>query len=185
MSGIEGVRCLHLRFPGLPILMLTVHGDDDSIFGAVCAGACGYLLKETEPRRRLDTIREIHTGGASMSPEIARRVAPRWTSIFRRARSHPAASGGGSQLQELRPRTGTERRHRSPPRAPHLRPAARPSRSEAVWKAFGVSVFRTGHFPKWPGVLRPGRGTAGTPCMFMRLPVLHAGGLHWKNQNGD
>ena len=35
MSGIEGVRCLHLRFPGLPILMLTVHGDDDSIFGAV------------------------------------------------------------------------------------------------------------------------------------------------------
>src|SRR5215472_11721472 len=112
MSGIEGVRCLHLRFPGLPILMLTVHGDDDSIFGAVCAGACGYLLKETEPRRLLDTIREIHTGGAPMSPEIARRVAPRWTS-FAAPDAHPVASGGGSQLQELRPRTGTERRHRS------------------------------------------------------------------------
>jgi len=128
---------LHLRFPGLPILMLTVHGDDDSIFGAVCAGACGYLLKETEPRRLLDTIREIHTGGAPMSPEIARRVAPRWTS-FAAPDAHPVASGGGPQLQELRPRTGTERRHRSPPRAPHLRPAARPfplrSRLEGVWR---------------------------------------------------
>ena len=39
MSGIEGVRLLHQRFPELPILMLTVHGDDDSIFAAVCAGA--------------------------------------------------------------------------------------------------------------------------------------------------
>src|SRR5439155_891958 len=52
MSGIEGVRLLHQRFPSLAILMLTVHGDDDSIFAAVCAGACGYLLKETEPTRR-------------------------------------------------------------------------------------------------------------------------------------
>src|SRR5215471_4060662 len=74
MSGIEGVRLLHQRFPGLSILMLTVHGDDDSIFDAVCAGACGYLLKETEPVRLLQAIREVHSGGAPMSPEIARRV---------------------------------------------------------------------------------------------------------------
>jgi DNA-binding NarL/FixJ family response regulator len=74
MSGIEGVRRLHERFPELPILMLTVHGDDDSVFAAVCAGACGYLLKETEPERLLECIRELHAGGAPMSPEIARKV---------------------------------------------------------------------------------------------------------------
>lgn len=74
MSGIEGVRLVHQRHPHLPILMLTVHGDDDLVFGAVCAGACGYLLKETEPGRLLECIRELHAGGAPMSPEIARKV---------------------------------------------------------------------------------------------------------------
>jgi DNA-binding NarL/FixJ family response regulator len=54
--------------------MLTVLGDDDSVFGAICAGACGYVLKETEPARLLAYIRELHAGGAPMSPEIARRV---------------------------------------------------------------------------------------------------------------
>jgi len=74
MSGIEGVRRIHQRHPELPILMLTVYGDDDLVFGAVCAGACGYLLKETEPGRLLECIRELHAGGAPMSPEIARKV---------------------------------------------------------------------------------------------------------------
>jgi DNA-binding NarL/FixJ family response regulator len=74
MSGIEGVRLIHQHHPELPILMLTVHGDDDLVFGAVCAGACGYLLKETEPGRLLECIRELHAGGAPMSPEIARKV---------------------------------------------------------------------------------------------------------------
>ena len=74
LSGIEGVRRIHGSYPELPVLMLTVHGDDDSVFAAICAGACGYLLKETEPARLLDCIREVHAGGAPMSPEIARKV---------------------------------------------------------------------------------------------------------------
>lgn len=74
MSGIEGVRRIHQSMPNLPILMLTVHEDSDSIFSAVCAGACGYLLKETPPARLLEGIRELHDGGAPMSPGIARKV---------------------------------------------------------------------------------------------------------------
>jgi DNA-binding NarL/FixJ family response regulator len=74
MSGIEGVRRVHQHHPEIPILMLTVHDDDDSVFAAVCAGACGYLLKETEPDRLVACIRELHAGGAPMSPEIARKV---------------------------------------------------------------------------------------------------------------
>ncbi len=54
MSGIEGVRRIHEWMPELPILMLTVHEDSDSVFSAVCAGACGYLLKETPPARLLE-----------------------------------------------------------------------------------------------------------------------------------
>ena len=74
MSGVEGVRRIHRVQPDLPVLMLTVHGDDDSVFAALCAGACGYLLKETEPSRLLECIREVCAGGAPMSPEIARKV---------------------------------------------------------------------------------------------------------------
>jgi DNA-binding NarL/FixJ family response regulator len=74
MSGIEGVRRIHELMPKLAILMLTVHEDSDSVFQAVCAGACGYLLKETPPARLLESIRELYDGGAPMSPGIARKV---------------------------------------------------------------------------------------------------------------
>ncbi len=74
ISGIEGVRRIHELMPQLPILMLTVHEDSDSVFSAVCAGACGYLLKETPPARLLESIRELYEGGAPMSPGIARKV---------------------------------------------------------------------------------------------------------------
>jgi len=74
MSGIQGIRVLKERFPDLVIVMLTVYDDDDRIFEALCAGACGYLLKKTSAARLLESIREAYEGGAPMSPEIARRV---------------------------------------------------------------------------------------------------------------
>ena len=74
MSGIEGVHRLKESYPSLTVLMLTVYDDDDRIFGALCAGACGYLLKKTPPARLLESIKEAANGGAPMTPEIARRV---------------------------------------------------------------------------------------------------------------
>jgi DNA-binding NarL/FixJ family response regulator len=74
MSGIEGVRLLKARFPALQILMLTVYADNEHVFEAICAGACGYLLKDTPPTKLLEALRELRQGGAPMSPEIARRV---------------------------------------------------------------------------------------------------------------
>jgi DNA-binding NarL/FixJ family response regulator len=74
ISGIEGVRALKQRFPDLLVLMLTVYDDDERIFDAMCAGACGYLLKKTPPARLLESLKEAVGGGAPMSPEVARRV---------------------------------------------------------------------------------------------------------------
>ena len=54
--------------------MLTIYDDDDRIFDALCAGACGYLLKSTPPARLLESLKEAASGGAPMSPEVARRV---------------------------------------------------------------------------------------------------------------
>src|SRR5262245_24785200 len=56
MSGIEGVRRLRERFPSLVVLMITVYGDDERIFEAICAGASGYLLKMTPPARLLEAV---------------------------------------------------------------------------------------------------------------------------------
>src|SRR5512141_1160104 len=47
MSGIEGTRRLKDQRPALAVMMLTVYDDDRRIFDAMCAGACGYLLKKT------------------------------------------------------------------------------------------------------------------------------------------
>ena len=74
MSGTEGIPLLRSRYPEAAVLMLSVYDDDDRIFSALCAGACGYLLKKTPPARLLESIREAVEGGSPMSPEIARKV---------------------------------------------------------------------------------------------------------------
>jgi DNA-binding NarL/FixJ family response regulator len=74
ISGIDGIPLLRQRCPALAIVILTVFQDDDRIFRAICAGANGYMLKNTSPARLLESIQEVLRGGAPMSPEIARRV---------------------------------------------------------------------------------------------------------------
>ncbi len=74
ISGLDGIALLKQRYPGASVLILTVYDDDQRVFAAMCAGACGYLLKKTPPARLLESIREVADGGAAMSPEIARRV---------------------------------------------------------------------------------------------------------------
>lgn len=88
LDGIEGTRLLRERLPNVPILALTVYDDDEKVFNAICAGASGYLLKNTPPARLLESIAEVASGGAPMSPEIARRVVR----LFREFHPPPAAS---------------------------------------------------------------------------------------------
>ena len=74
MNGIDGIRLLKQRHPAMRLIMLTVYEQDDFIFDALCAGACGYLLKKTPPARLIESIREAMEGGAPMSPEVASKV---------------------------------------------------------------------------------------------------------------
>lgn len=74
MNGIEGTRILREKFPELPIIVLTVHDEDDKIFQALCAGANGYLLKNTPPDTIINAINEVISGGSPMSPNVARSV---------------------------------------------------------------------------------------------------------------
>ena len=74
MSGIEGIKILKEQYPDLIVLVLTVYDDNEKIFDALCAGASGYLLKQTEPVELLKSVKEAVAGGAPMSPEVASRV---------------------------------------------------------------------------------------------------------------
>jgi DNA-binding NarL/FixJ family response regulator len=74
LSGIEGIKLFREQLPQTAILALTIYENNDKIFNALCAGATGYLLKNTPPARLLEALREAVTGGSPMSPEVARRV---------------------------------------------------------------------------------------------------------------
>ena len=88
MDGIEGTRILRERFPQVPIVALTVYDDEERVFNAICAGASGYLLKNTAPARLLESLKEVVDGGAPMSPDVARRVI----TLFREFRPPSRAS---------------------------------------------------------------------------------------------
>jgi DNA-binding NarL/FixJ family response regulator len=74
MDGIEGIKRLKKLFPNILILVLTIHEEDEKIFDAICAGACGYLLKQTSPTKLIDAIKDVYEGGSPMSSTIARKV---------------------------------------------------------------------------------------------------------------
>ena len=79
MLGTDCVEQLKGLAPDLPVLMLTVYDDSEQIFKSLQAGATGYLLKRTPKKNLLEAIKEIHSGGAPMSRQIARRVVQFFT----------------------------------------------------------------------------------------------------------
>jgi two-component system, NarL family, response regulator LiaR len=78
ISGIEAVRILREKFPGVQVIMQTVFEDNEKVFDSICAGASGYLLKNSLSEQIISAIRELKNGGAPMSPGIASKVIRRF-----------------------------------------------------------------------------------------------------------
>ncbi len=74
VNGIEAVRRAKLVLPDLQIIMFTVYEDNERLFQCLQAGASGYLLKKNNADEILAAIKDVYTGGAPMSQEIARKV---------------------------------------------------------------------------------------------------------------
>jgi len=74
MNGIECTRLIKEKFPHAQVLVCTVQDDDESLCQAICAGATGYLLKDTRPAQVVEAVRNVYAGGSPMSPGVARRV---------------------------------------------------------------------------------------------------------------
>ena len=72
VSGVEMIKQLSPHMPGTAFVVLTIHDDPEKVFGALRAGAHGYLLKTAKPSDIADGIRQASEGGAPLSQDIAR-----------------------------------------------------------------------------------------------------------------
>jgi DNA-binding NarL/FixJ family response regulator len=78
MSGIDGIPLLLNEMPKIDIIMLTTFEDNDSIFKALCAGACSYLSKKTTLKKIREAVEVVYDGGSYMSPSIARKIVNKY-----------------------------------------------------------------------------------------------------------
>lgn len=104
LSGIEATTriCADPALAATRVLILTMFEIDDYVLGALRAGACGFLLKDTEPQSLVDAVRTVHEGQSLLSPQVlARLVAcmPRTVSA-----GAPRRSTWASDIEALTPR---------------------------------------------------------------------------------
>lgn len=74
MSGVEGISFVKNKFPEMDIVVFSIYNDARKIFDSLCAGATGYLLKNTPFDEIKEGIELLASGGSPMSPQIARKV---------------------------------------------------------------------------------------------------------------
>ena len=81
LDGIAATREVVAVAPDVRVVILTTFEDDDYIFGALTAGASGFLLKRTSPEQLLEGIRAVAAGDSLLSPSVTRRVIDRMATL--------------------------------------------------------------------------------------------------------
>lgn len=74
LSGVDLIGWAHLTHSNINCMVYSIHENSETVFSAIKAGACGYLLKSSTPRELIESLRELYEGGSPMSPRIARKV---------------------------------------------------------------------------------------------------------------
>ena len=77
VDGVEATRRIRAEHPGTRVIVLTTYADDDSIFGALQAGARGYLTKDAGPEELKRAIETVHAGHALLDPAVQARLLDR------------------------------------------------------------------------------------------------------------
>lgn len=78
MNGIEAVKIITEKFPDILVMMQTIFADNERVFDSICAGASGYLLKNSLSSQVVTAIKELKAGGAPMSAGIAKKIVNRF-----------------------------------------------------------------------------------------------------------
>jgi len=76
-SGLSAIHAIRREVPDARIIVLTMYGGDEDIHQALAAGATTYLLKDSLSDDLICTIRDVHAGGHSLSPEVKARLEAR------------------------------------------------------------------------------------------------------------
>jgi DNA-binding NarL/FixJ family response regulator len=92
LDGIAATRAIVERRPAPKVLMLTTFDLDEFVYGALAAGASGFLLKDVKAAHLADAIRTVHQGDALLAPAITRRLIARFVAAQPAAPSHRATS---------------------------------------------------------------------------------------------
>ncbi len=74
INGIEGIKQLKQLLPKVAVIVVSVHENSQYVFDALCAGAVGYLTKNSGKQKVLEALNQLKLGGAPMSVNIARMV---------------------------------------------------------------------------------------------------------------
>jgi DNA-binding NarL/FixJ family response regulator len=98
LDGITATRDVLAASPDVKVVILTTFEEDDYIFGALNAGASGFLLKRTRPEVLIAAIHTVAAGDSLLSPSVTRRV------IDRMAREPPVDVSSSKRLESLTPR---------------------------------------------------------------------------------
>jgi DNA-binding NarL/FixJ family response regulator len=88
LDGVSATRVLLERHPDVAVLMLTMHENDEALFGALRAGARGYLLKGADRDRIVRAILAVADGDAVYGEQVARKIADFFTSAPRTYAAH-------------------------------------------------------------------------------------------------
>lgn len=77
LDGLEVINQVHAHYPKLPILVLTMHEEEQYVVRAIGAGAMGYMTKRSAPEQLVNAIRKVHSGGHYLSDSAAESLAVR------------------------------------------------------------------------------------------------------------
>jgi NarL family two-component system response regulator YdfI len=126
MDGLEAITQIRERWPHIAIVILTTYNEDDLMLRGLRAGACGYLLKDTDRETLFHAIRAAARGDLLLQPEIMARILARTTDA-------PHSTSSRSQAEEL-----TERE------CEVLEAVARGERSKEIASRLGISLRTVG-----------------------------------------
>ena len=104
LSGIEATTriCADPALAATRVLILTMFEIDDYVLGALRAGACGFLLKDTDPQSLVDAVRTVHEGQSLLSPQVLARLVARMPRTA--SAGAPRRSTWASDIEALTPR---------------------------------------------------------------------------------
>ena len=103
LTGIEATTriCADPALAATRVLILTMFEIDDYVLGALRAGACGFLLKDTDPQSLVDAVRTVHEGQSLLSPQVLSRLV---ACMPRAASAGASGSTRADAVEALTPR---------------------------------------------------------------------------------